>query len=93
MCRNIELTLDENGTAILEASQVNNGSTDNCSTLNYLINGETSITFDCNSIGENIVTLEVSDGSEHSENSFCEANFSFCSQNMKRCFFWFKTIE
>ena len=73
LCRNIELTLDENGTAILEATQVNNGSTDNCSTLNYLINGETSITFDCNSIGENIVTLEVSDGSEHSENSFCEA--------------------
>jgi gliding motility-associated-like protein len=73
LCRNIEITLDENGTAILEATQVNNGSTDNCSTLNYLINGETSITFDCNSIGENIVTLEVSDDSEHSENSFCEA--------------------
>ena len=73
LCRNIELTLDENGTAILEATQVNNGSTDNCSTLNYLINGETSITFDCNLIGENTITLEVSDGSEHSENSFCES--------------------
>ena len=59
--------------AIVQATEVNNGSSDNCSTLDYTINGETSITFDCSSIGDNIVTLEVSDGSEHSDNSFCEA--------------------
>ena len=73
LCRNIELALNENGLAILQATDVNNGSIDNCSTLDYRINGETSITFDCSSIGDNIVTLEVSDGSEHSDNSFCEA--------------------
>ena len=67
------MALNENGLAILQATDVNNGSIDNCSTLDFTINGETSITFDCSSIGDNIVTLEVSDGSEHSDNSFCEA--------------------
>ena len=33
---------------------------------------ETSITFDCSSIGDNTVTLEVSDGSEHSDISFAK---------------------
>lgn len=57
-CVSTTLYLDENGEATLNASTIDGGSTDNC--------GEVSISasqtaFDCENIGENQVTLTVTD--------------------------------
>ncbi|UMB53140.1 gliding motility-associated C-terminal domain-containing protein [Lutibacter sp. A64] len=54
------LALDETGNATIIASQINNGSTDNCGITSINIDKES---FDCSNIGENTVTLTVTDAS------------------------------
>ena len=59
LAKNITVALDANGNANITASQLNNGSTDNCDiTLSI---DKTS--FDCNDIGQQVVTLTGTDAS------------------------------
>ncbi|MCH2043195.1 MAG: gliding motility-associated C-terminal domain-containing protein [Saprospiraceae bacterium] len=61
---NIIATLNGSGQAIVDAIDLDAGSTDNCSILTYLINGLTQDTFDCANGGINLTaTLTVVDGS------------------------------
>ncbi|HLT53995.1 MAG TPA: MopE-related protein, partial [Flavobacteriaceae bacterium] len=58
--QNITVQLDSNGTALISEDAVDNGSSDACGPLTF----NTDITsFDCSNLGENSVTLTVSDGS------------------------------
>ncbi|MCB9284731.1 MAG: HYR domain-containing protein [Lewinellaceae bacterium] len=59
ICQNVSINLDENGSASLSPSQVDNGSYDNCGTVN-LLSVEPSM-FSCLDVGENTVTLTVTD--------------------------------
>ena len=59
-CQNLSLYLDGAGNATLIASDLDNGSTDNCAgTLNF---SASQTAFTCSDIGANSVTLTVTDG-------------------------------
>ena len=55
--------LDATGTATITASDINNGSTDNCTVAGTSINVSS---FGCSNVGQNLVTLTVTDGSGNS---------------------------
>ncbi|MGJ8745044.1 T9SS type A sorting domain-containing protein [Polaribacter sp.] len=60
--QNITVQLDASGNATITASQIENGSTDNCS----IASSSLDITsFSCDNIGENTVTLSVKDQSNN----------------------------
>ncbi|MGB1307948.1 MAG: beta strand repeat-containing protein, partial [Oceanihabitans sp.] len=60
--QNITIQLDANGQASISASQIENGSTDNCT----IVNSSLDITnFSCDDVGNNTVTLSVSDQSNN----------------------------
>ena len=56
--QNISVALNASGTASITASQINNGSTDNCSIASVTVSPST---FTCANIGANTVTLTVTD--------------------------------
>ncbi|MFQ6603869.1 gliding motility-associated C-terminal domain-containing protein, partial [Flavobacterium sp. C3NV] len=56
--QNITVQLDFSGTSTITADQINNGSTDNCA-IDKLTLDKT--TFNCDNLGDNIVTLTVKD--------------------------------
>lgn len=56
--QNVTLSLDANGSASTSASQVNNGSTDNCGIASISLS---KTSFDCSDVGANTVTLSVTD--------------------------------
>ena len=58
VCQNITVELDENGTVTITASQINNGSSDNCG-IDTISISQTN--FGCAEIGDNTVTLSVTD--------------------------------
>jgi hypothetical protein len=60
VAQNITVYLDATGNASISGSQVNNGSTDNCSVASY---GLSKSTFNCTNLGSNNVVLTVTDGS------------------------------
>lgn len=68
VCQNITVELDGDGMATIQASDIDNGSTDTCGIASITI--DTSF-FDCSNLGENIVTLTVTDDSGN-QNS-CQA--------------------
>jgi Ni,Fe-hydrogenase III small subunit len=59
-CKNISVDLDHFGKAFITASDVNNGSSDNCEIESIKVWPDH---FDCSNIGPNTVTLTVTDGS------------------------------
>lgn len=63
LCQPINIQLKENGTASIEAVQLDNGSTDNCSITSYSAD---QTTFDCTDIGTQTVILTVQDASNNS---------------------------
>jgi len=63
VCKNITIQLDAMGDASILASDIDNGSSDNCATPN-LSASQTS--FDCTDVGANNVTLTVTDGAGNS---------------------------
>ena len=63
VCQNITLPLDDMGMATITANQINFGSSDNCGVDSLELDVDT---FDCSNIGENTVTLTVSDASGNS---------------------------
>ncbi len=58
LCQNILITLDQNGLATIEAMDIDNGSFDACGISETIID---ITNFDCSNIGDNIVTLIVTD--------------------------------
>ncbi len=58
ICKDITVYLDENGTAGIITADVDNGSGDNCSLDNMSLS---KYQFDCNDVGENEITLTVTD--------------------------------
>ena len=66
IAQNITIALNANGTATITPSQVNNGSSDNCSIASLTLS-QTSFT--CSNIGTNTVTLTATDGSGNSSSA------------------------
>lgn len=58
LTRNITVDLNANGSASITASDINNGSSDNCGIASYSLSDSA---FTCSSVGQNTVTLTVSD--------------------------------
>jgi hypothetical protein len=58
--QDITVELDVNGAATITAAQVENGSSDNCGVDSLVLD---VTTFDCSDLGENTVTLTVTDAS------------------------------
>ena len=63
-CQDITVELDASGSATIATSDIDNGSSDNSGTVSLSLD-ETS--FGCSDVGENTVTLTVSDGSSNSD--------------------------
>lgn len=57
-CMNVTIALDANGNAILEASQIDDGSNDTCGIASLEVS---KASFNCNDVGDNLVTLTVTD--------------------------------
>ncbi|REE80358.1 gliding motility-associated-like protein [Lutibacter oceani] len=60
--QNITVELDANGTASITAEDIDNGSSDNCEIESIELD---ITTFDCTNVGENTVTLTVTDVNEN----------------------------
>lgn len=58
VCQNITIQLDANGNASITAADVDGGSTDQCGVASISIDMDT---FDCSNVGDNNVTLTVTD--------------------------------
>lgn len=69
LCQNISIDLDLTGNATITAGQINNGSVDNCGIFDSAVNPNT---FTCADIGNNTVTLTVTDVSGNTQS--CTAN-------------------
>src|SRR5581483_8292576 len=68
ICRNITVQLNASGSASITASQVNNGSHDNCGISLLTV---TPNDFSCTNVGPNTVTLTATDASGNT--SSCSA--------------------
>ena len=66
LTQNISVLLDATGQAAITASQVDNGSSDNCAIASMTLD---ITTFDCSNIGDNTVTLTVADVNGNSESA------------------------
>ena len=64
VCQDVTIFLDGSGSASITASDVDGGSTDNCSIASTSVD---STSFDCNETGANTVILTVVDGSGNSD--------------------------
>lgn len=58
LTQNVTVQLDANGQGSITESQINNGSSDNCSIASYSLDKKS---FDCSNVGINTVTLTVTD--------------------------------
>ncbi|WP_421947699.1 HYR domain-containing protein [Phaeodactylibacter xiamenensis] len=58
LCQDITVALDASGNAVITAGQIDNGSNDACSVLQLSLD---QTVFDCSDVGENTVTLSVTD--------------------------------
>ena len=61
-CQNITAFLDGSGNVTINAGDLDNGSSDNCTTISF---GASQTSFTCADIGTNNVTLTVTDGSSN----------------------------
>ncbi|MGJ8550943.1 BspA family leucine-rich repeat surface protein, partial [Winogradskyella wichelsiae] len=66
LTQNIVVSLDAAGNASIVATQIDNGSSDNCAIATMTLD---ETTFDCSHIGDNTVTLTVTDASGNSESA------------------------
>ncbi len=64
IAQNITVPLGSNGTISVTAQQVNNGSSDNCTISSFMLN---KTSFTCDNIGQNTVTLTVTDSSGNTD--------------------------
>jgi len=64
ICQNITIQLDATGNATITAADIDNGSSDNCGTVNL---SASQTAFTCANLGANNVTLTVNDGNGNSD--------------------------
>ncbi len=62
VCSDTTLYLNSSGSVQLAAQQIDGGSFDNCSNVNFSINGQSFVNFNCSQLGVNPVPLTVTDG-------------------------------
>ena len=60
LCNDITISLDGNGQAVITASDIDAGSTDNCNVATVTLDGTTG-NYDCDSVGTSTVILIVTD--------------------------------
>ena len=72
LCHDTTVYLDAAGVVTVFASEIDNGSFDNCSGLTLAINGLPSFNYDCNNVGINTATLSVTDGGGNTD--LCPSN-------------------
>jgi PKD repeat protein len=71
ICQNATVYLGVNGDVSLPATEIDNGSTDNCLGLAFSLSQSV---FTCNEIGSNVITMTASDGSNNT--STCNATIT-----------------
>ncbi len=69
VCQDVTVTLDNNGMGSITGEQLNSGSTDNCNDVTLEAQ---PASYDCDSVGNRIALLIVTDGSGNKDT--CEAN-------------------
>lgn len=86
VCKNDTIQLDNNGSGIVLTTDINGGSSDNCGTPNYTINGQPSLPVDCNDLGLNTVTLIGSDASGNTDSCSAQVLVQDNIAPQARCF-------
>ena len=71
ICRNITVPLTNAGTAVVQPTAINNGSSDECSITAMTINGMLTQTYNCANVGATTATLRIMDMSGNT--SVCSA--------------------
>ena len=71
-CQNISIYLNNAGIATLNAIDIDNGSTDNCGTPTFFINGQPSWMASCANLGLTTLTLIGSDASGNTDSCFAQ---------------------
>ena len=61
LCQDITVGIDQSGMVTVTGEDIDNGSSDACGIDDLEINGMASIDFDCTDLGDNVVTLTVTD--------------------------------
>ena len=87
VCKNISVTLGQNGTVTIQASQLNGGSTDNCpGSLTYTAS---QTTFTTANVGTTMVTLTVTDagGNTSTCNAFVDIP-TYCAESGNEFALW-----
>lgn len=82
ICQNVSLYLDANGSATLQASQIDNGSSDNCSIVNVMADNQSSLLFSCVDLGVHPTILTVWDNQGNAATCSSDVTvldtFTFC---------------
>jgi hypothetical protein len=60
-CKNITVALSTSGQVSITPQMIDNGSSDACGIASLLINNASSVTYSCIDLGQNTVTLKVTD--------------------------------
>lgn len=71
VCQNVTVELDSDGNATVDAEDLDGGSTGGAGSLTFTVDGEGSVSFDCDDVGANTVTLTATDDLGFSES--CDA--------------------
>ncbi|MBL7798338.1 MAG: right-handed parallel beta-helix repeat-containing protein, partial [Saprospiraceae bacterium] len=82
ICQDITVQLDADGSFTVPAAEVNDGST-GCGTLAFLINDESSLTYTCDDLGNQTVTLTVTDAFDNTAD--CEATITVADDDNPCC--------
>lgn len=82
VCQDILKNLSNSGSVSILASEIDNGSNDNCSVASTTLDISS---FDCSNVGENTVTLTVTDGSSNSSTCTAVVTIADVTSPMANC--------
>ncbi len=82
-CKNFTAVLNDQGTATISAADINDGSYDGCGGIVTLAAGTT--TFDCSNIGDNTVTLTVTDASGNPSSCYATVTVKDVTPPVAKC--------
>ncbi|TVR88637.1 MAG: HYR domain-containing protein [Saprospirales bacterium] len=67
VCQDATVELDADGNASVDATDLDGGSTGGAGDLTFTVDGQSSVSFDCDDVGEVVLTLTVTDDLDFSE--------------------------